>query len=73
MGMLMLFKPGNMQSFGHKKRSFRQILACASNQKNSFKTNVKVGVLRKEMPPKPLNMQSFGHQTFISSKPFLYL
>ena len=35
--------------------------------------NVKVGVLRKEIPPKPLNMQSFGHQTFISSQPYLCL
>ena len=54
----MLFKPGNMQSFGHKNVHFVTSLPVPPIKKNSFNKNVKVGVLRKEMPPKPLNRKT---------------
>ena len=59
--------------YGHKNVNFVTSLPVPLIPKNYLKKNVKVGVLRKEIPPKPLNMQSFGHQPFISSQPYLYL
>ena len=54
------------------KSSFCHNLTCASNQKTYFTKNVRLGVIRKEMLPKPLNMQPFGHKTLISSQPYCH-